>query len=58
MAEVFLLGVIVSVVKLDDIAVVIPGIALWGLAALVLLLASSAVLLDPRELWGRLERNA
>lgn len=58
MAEVFLLGVIVSVVKLDDIAVVIPGTALWGLAALVLLLASSAVLLDPRDLWARLERNA
>lgn len=55
MAEIFLLAVIISVVKLGDIGEVIPGIALWGLAALVLLLAASAAVLEPRQLWMRLE---
>lgn len=55
MAEVFLLAVIISVVKLDDMGEVIPGVALWGLAGLVLLLAASAAVLDPRQLWSRLE---
>lgn len=55
MAEVFLLAVIISVVKLDDLGEVIPGIALWGLAVLVLLLAASYAVLDPRQLWARLE---
>lgn len=55
MAEVFLLAVIISVVKLGDIGEVIPGLALWGLAALVLLLAASAAALEPRQLWARLE---
>jgi len=55
MAEVFLLAVIISVVKLGDMAEVIPGIALWGLAGLVLLLAASAAVLEPRQLWARLE---
>jgi paraquat-inducible protein A len=58
MAEVFLLAVIISVVKLGDMAEVIPGIALWGLAGLVLLLAASAALLEPRQLWERLETVA
>jgi paraquat-inducible protein A len=55
MAEVFLLAVIISVVKLGDMAEVIPGVAVWGLAALVLLLAASAAVLEPRELWARME---
>jgi paraquat-inducible protein A len=57
MAEVFLLAVIISVVKLGDIGEVIPGLALWGLAALVLLLAASAAALEPRQLWARLETS-
>jgi len=55
MAEVFLLGIIVSVVKLADLAQVLTGPALWALAALVVLLAASAVLLNPADLWARLE---
>jgi paraquat-inducible protein A len=55
MAEVFLLAVVISVVKLGDLGEVIPGIALWGLAGLVLLLAAAAAVLEPRQLWGRME---
>jgi paraquat-inducible protein A len=55
MAEVFLLAVIISVVKLGDLGEVIPGIALWGLAGLVLLLAAAAAVLEPRQLWARME---
>lgn len=39
MVEVFLLGVVVSLVKLSHLARVIPGAALWAFAALVVLLA-------------------
>jgi paraquat-inducible protein A len=54
MLEVFMVGVLVSLAKLSHIAQVIPGIALWSFAALVVVLA---VLLafDPRELWAYLE---
>lgn len=39
MVEVFMLGVVVSLVKLSHLARVLPGIALWAFAALVILLA-------------------
>lgn len=57
MAEVFLLGIVVSVVKIAADARVYPGPALWALGALVLLLATSTVLLDPADLWRRFEEQ-
>jgi paraquat-inducible protein A len=53
MVEVFLLGVLIALVKLSHIAGVIPGIALWSFAGLMLLLAAAASSFDPRALWAR-----
>lgn len=53
MVEVFVLGVLVSLVKLAHVAVVVPGVALWSFGALILLLAAEATSLDSRDLWRR-----
>lgn len=53
MVEVFVLGVLVSLVKLAHIAVVVPGVALWSFGALIVLLAAEATSLDSRDLWLR-----
>jgi uncharacterized paraquat-inducible protein A len=45
------------VVKIAADARVYPGPALWALGALVLLLATSTVLLDPADLWRRFEEQ-
>jgi paraquat-inducible protein A len=50
MVEVFVLGAIVALVKLSSMATIIPGIALWALGCLGLLLAA-VFAFDPRYLW-------
>jgi paraquat-inducible protein A len=55
MVEVFLLGILVSVIKLENLASVVPGIALWSFGALMLLMAALAAVFDPRGLWTRME---
>jgi len=54
MVEVFMLGVLVSLVKLAHLAGVVPGIALWSIAALMFVMAGIAAVFDPRELWTRM----
>lgn len=51
MVEVFLLGVLVSLVKLAHLAEVLPGVALWCFAALMLVLAGLGVRLNHHDLW-------
>jgi paraquat-inducible protein A len=53
MVEVFMLGVLVSVVKLTAIADVIPGIGLWSLAAYVAVTAAAHASFDMRDYWAR-----
>lgn len=52
MLEVFMLGALVSFVKLGGIATVMPGIALWAYAVLTILLAAVTVSLDEQTLWS------
>lgn len=52
MVEVFMLGVLVSLVKLAHLASVVPGVALWSFGALMLLMAAVAASFDPRRLWA------
>lgn len=54
MIEVFMLGVLVSLVKLWHMMNIVPGIALWAYAALMVLLAAATATLDARELWDRI----
>jgi paraquat-inducible protein A len=55
MVEVFMLGVLVSLVKLAHLAAVETGIALWSFAALMALMAAGAATFDPRDVWKRVE---
>jgi len=55
MLEVFLLGLVVSLLKLGHLADVHFGIGLWALVGLVLCLAAALAGIDRRELWDRLE---
>jgi paraquat-inducible protein A len=51
MAEVFLLGVLVSLSKLLSLATVIPGIAFWAYLAFTLCLAATLARLDRHTVW-------
>jgi paraquat-inducible protein A len=53
MVEVFVLGALVSFVKLGHLANVEAGIALWSFAALMLVMAAIEANFDPRDLWER-----
>ena len=55
MMEVFLVGILVAVTKLVDLAEVVPGLALWAFAALIVVLAGALSSLDPEAVWERLE---
>ena len=57
MAEVFVLGVLVSLVKLADMAEIVPGIALWAMGLLIPVLTASMATLDPDEVWDRLDHS-
>lgn len=51
MAEVFLMGVLVALVKLAHLAEVSPGVGLWSFGALIVLLALNAGSFDSQALW-------
>jgi paraquat-inducible protein A len=53
MLEVFLLGAMVSLVKLRQIAAMYPGWALYLIAAYVVLVAAAVGAFEPRVLWAR-----
>ena len=55
MAEVFMLGILVAIVKLHGVMTVIPGIGLWSFAVLTLLLAALTSY-DLQDLWDIAER--
>ncbi len=54
MVEVFILGILVSLVKLAHMAHVIPGVALWAFALLVIVFAALGSAFDPIRLWARI----
>jgi paraquat-inducible protein A len=51
MIDVLMLGILVSLVKLAALATVVPGVALWSFAALLVLLALLSSSLNTRDLW-------
>lgn len=50
MIEVFLLGVLVALIKLSNMATIIPGFALWAFCMLTVML-TVVVSFNPRHLW-------
>jgi len=53
MVEVMMLGILVSLVKIAALARVIPGIGIFAVGGLILLLAGMSSSFDPREAWSR-----
>ncbi len=58
MMEVFMLGILVSLVKLLGMAEIVPGIALWSFVLLIPVLAAANASLDHHLVWDRLGRNS
>jgi len=55
MLEVVMLGILVALVKIAELATVDPGIGIYAFGAVVLLIPAIAVNFDAREIWRRLE---
>lgn len=55
MIEVFLLGVLVSLLKLGKVADVHFGMGFWAFGALMLCMAAAVAGIDRNELWDRME---
>jgi len=51
---VFMLGLLVSVVKLQDLATIIPGIAFYAFIGLLVMSAAATASFDPSALWPRI----
>lgn len=54
MMDVFLIGILVSVVKLADMATIVPGISLFAFVILIFVLAAAQASLDPDIVWDRI----
>jgi len=57
MVEVFMLGILVSLVKLVQDFRIMPGVALWSFGGLTLLLAAMASSFNPRDVWEHLDKD-
>jgi paraquat-inducible protein A len=55
MPEVMLLGILVALIRIAALATVIPGVGLYAMGVLVILLAAIKLTFDPRQIWERLE---
>jgi paraquat-inducible protein A len=56
MVEVFILGMLVSLVKLGGMATVVPGVGMWSFGGLLLMISAAVASFDARSIWARLER--
>jgi len=53
MMEVFLMGILVSIVKLAKMAKIVPGVAVFAFLALIFVMAASVSTLDPHVVWEK-----
>ena len=53
--SVFMLGTLISIVKLQDLATVVPGLSLGAFAALLIIYAMARSNFDSEALWERIE---
>jgi paraquat-inducible protein A len=53
MMDVFMIGILVSVVKLAEMASIVPGTALFAFVVLIFVLAAAQASLDPDVVWER-----
>jgi paraquat-inducible protein A len=55
MIEVMMLGILVALIKIAELATVDPGIGMYAVGALVVLFPAIMVSFDPREVWKRVQ---
>jgi paraquat-inducible protein A len=55
MLEVVMLGILVALIKIAELATVEPGIGMYAIGAVVLLIPATMVTFDSNELWQRAE---
>lgn len=55
MLEVFLVGVLVSLMKLGKLAELMLGTSFWAFVALIICLTAALASIHPRELWRRID---
>jgi paraquat-inducible protein A len=55
MSEVMILGILVALIKIAELATVEPGIGMYAIGGLVVLLAAIAMTFDVSEIWKRME---
>jgi paraquat-inducible protein A len=55
MLEVMMLGILVALIKIAELATVNPGIGMYAVGALMMLFPAIMVTFDPREIWHRVE---
>ncbi|HSD59711.1 MAG TPA: paraquat-inducible protein A, partial [Burkholderiales bacterium] len=55
MYEVMMLGVLVSLIKIAELATVEAGIGMYAIGVLMMLFPAIAVTFDPQEVWKRVE---
>ena len=58
MIEVYMLGLLVAIVKLSQLASIIVGPALYAFIALMLCLSAADSALEPRDVWQRIQARA
>ena len=55
MLEVMMLGILVALIKIAELATVSAGIGMYAVAILMMLFPAIMVTFDPREVWRRIE---
>jgi paraquat-inducible protein A len=55
MTEVMMLGILVALVKIAQLATVVPGMGIYAAGAFIALLTAVMATFDPREVWKRVE---
>lgn len=57
MMEIFLLGILVTLVKLTDFATIIPGVSLWAFCALIVFFTMASSAFSTRDFWEWVEMS-
>jgi len=55
MLEIYMLGILIALVKLGDLAEVVTGLGLYSFAGLLITSLGAHISLDKNEVWERLE---
>ena len=55
MTEVMMLGILVALFKIAQLATVLPGIGMYAAGLFIVLMAAILVSFDPRDVWERVE---